>query len=128
MFEKLTERARKALSHARQAATERGADAITPEHLLLGILAAGEGVAVRGLAKLGEDFVALGAEIESALPPAAGMPPRELAYSPSSKSAIGAAEKASRDLGRSVIGAEHLLLGIVDEGVVRPRGRWPRGA
>jgi ATP-dependent Clp protease ATP-binding subunit ClpA len=106
--------ARRAIVAADAAAKERGQGYVSPEHLLLGLLAAPETYPVRALAALGVDPDALRAEVErncrTTAPPA-----RETAFSPASDKAFDLAYGEQLRFGDERTGAGHLLLGLLRE-------------
>jgi ATP-dependent Clp protease ATP-binding subunit ClpA len=120
MFEKFTERARKAISLSRQEAQRLRSPFIDTEHLLLGILEEGNGVAVKVLNELRLDPSTVRGEIEKHLTPSSAeeVPRGQHPFSPGSKRTIELAAESAKALGQLVIGTEHLLLGLLrDEGI-----------
>lgn len=120
MFEKFTERARKVMSLARQAAQNLNGESIETEHILLGILTEGGGVAAKALGQFRVDLRRVQDEVARILSP---QPGRQLLgqmlgqipFSPRSKRVIElAGEEASRT-NSDVIGTEHLLIGCIEE-------------
>ncbi len=117
MFEKFTERARKAIRLSRQEAQRLRHEDISTEHLLLGILHEGSGVAAKVLKHFNIDLKRVRQEVEKLLPPEG---PGEIAlgqlpFSPRAKRTIELAGEAAMMLGHDVIGTEHLLLGLIQE-------------
>ena len=117
MFEKFTERARRVMGLSRQEAQRLGSEFIGTEHMLLGILQEGEGVAARVLRNVQVDYKSVRRQIELLIPPkeSPNLALWQLPFSPRSKGAIELAAQASVELGHGVIGTEHLLIGLVDE-------------
>src|SRR5690349_14434574 len=117
MFEKFTERARKVMSLARQEAMRLGSGFISTEHILLGILQEGEGVAAKVLKHLHIDHKRARQEVERLLSPGDSAEIRlgQLPFSPRSKRTIELAGESAASLGHDVIGTEHLLLGLIQE-------------
>ena len=115
MFEKFTERARKSVTLARQEAQRLGSDSLGTEHLLLGIVAEGAGVAARVLHELHVDLKRLREQVEKRLPApsAPSIAPVQIPFSPGFKRVIEFAGQAASQLGHDVIGTEHLLLGLM---------------
>jgi Clp amino terminal domain, pathogenicity island component len=109
-----TDRAAAALAAAQAQARELGHDRVHPGHLLLGVIDAGDGVAVRVLAALGVAVAALGPRIEELLgqggPVAGPAPP----LSPLARRALDLAREEAA--GQPRIGTEHLLLGTLGAG------------
>ena len=117
MFEKFTERARKVMSLARQEAQRLNSDFIGTEHVLLGILLEGGGVAVKVLKNLSVDATALKAETERLVehPSAPTATLGQLPFSPRAKRVIELAGEAASQFNHDVIGTEHLLIAILKE-------------
>jgi ATP-dependent Clp protease ATP-binding subunit ClpC len=117
MFEKFTERARKVMSLSRQESQRRNADFIGTEHILLGIVKEGAGVAVKVFKNLGITEEAIVKEVEAIVTPSTSPTATlgQLPFSPRSKRVIELAGEAASQLGSDVIGTEHLLLGLIKE-------------
>jgi ATP-dependent Clp protease ATP-binding subunit ClpA len=115
-FDKFTERARRVLTYAQEEATRFNHNYIGTEHLLLGLVREGEGVAARVLSNLGVGLDRVRSEVEFIIGrgdrPAVG----EVGLTPRSKRVIELAVDEARHLGHHYIGTEHLLLGLVREG------------
>lgn len=118
-FDKFSERARRVLEFAQQQARQHGHSLADTEHLLLGILDDGEGVAARVLATIAGDLDGLRAAVEARMAPAEEAPTPEPALAPLAKRAIEFAVDEARRFNQGYIGTEHLLLGLVhlDRGV-----------
>jgi hypothetical protein len=118
MFERFTERARKVMSLARQEALRLGWEFIGTEHILLGILQEGGGVAGTVLKNLNVDLKRIRQEIEKLITPStsATVTLGQLPFSPRCKRVIELAGEAAGMFGHDVIGTEHLLLGLLKEG------------
>ncbi len=117
MFNRFTERARKVIVFAKEEARRFNHDYIGTEHLLLGLIREGEGVAASVLQKLGVDLEAIRIEVEKLVQPG----PQtqvvgDIPFTPRSKKALELAAEEARALGHNYIGTEHLLLGLVKEG------------
>ena len=117
MFEKFTERARRVMGFSRQEAQRLRSEFVGTEHMLLGILLEGEGVAAKVLKNVGIDYKRVRQQIEMLVPPPAGPEPSlgQLPFSPRSRKAIELAAEASEVLGHDAIGTEHLLIGLIEE-------------
>jgi ATP-dependent Clp protease ATP-binding subunit ClpC len=117
MFEMFTERARYALSHARQAALRLHRDYIDTEHLLLGIMREDGGIVIQVLASLGCSAAAVRSESEklSSPPGSSANSPTQLPFSPACKRAIELAAKEKDQVGQGVIDTELLLIGLIEE-------------
>jgi ATP-dependent Clp protease ATP-binding subunit ClpC len=117
MFERFTERARKVIILAREEAIRLGHNFVGTEHLLLGLIREGDGLAVAILKKLNVNISAVKAEIEKVV--AAGSefsPAGEIPFTPQAKKVLEHAISEARSLGHNYIGTEHLLLGLIREG------------
>jgi len=117
MFNRFTERARKVIVYAKEEAKRFNHDYIGTEHLLLGLIREGEGVAAAVLQKLGLDLETIRLEVEKLVQPG---PQTQVAgdipFTPRSKKALELSAEEARALGHNYIGTEHLLLGLVKEG------------
>ncbi|MBA2783729.1 MAG: hypothetical protein H0T74_12575 [Rubrobacteraceae bacterium] len=120
---KLDPHARRALTLAHEEANDYGHNYIGTEHVLIGVIREGEGVAARALGSLGVDLRAARVVVETivgrARYPAGGEevpPPGWIPYTPRVREVIGLAADEARRLGHDHVGTEHLLLGIIREG------------
>lgn len=120
MFEKFTERARKVMGLSRQEAQRLNSEFIGTEHILLGIIQEGGGVAAKVVKNLGVDLKRVRQEIEKLITPSTSptVTLGQLPFSPRAKNVIQFAEEEAYRLYKVVdaIGTEHLLLGILREG------------
>ncbi len=117
MFNRFTERARKVIVYAKEEAKRFNHDYIGTEHLLLGLIREGEGVAAAVLQKLGLDLETIRLEVEKLVQ--AGPTTQvvgDIPFTPRSKKALELSAEEARALGHNYIGTEHLLLGLVKEG------------
>ena len=117
MFERFTERARKVIILAREEAIRLGHNFVGTEHLLLGLIREGDGLAVAILKKLNVNIAAVKTEIEKIV--AVGnefSPGSEIPFTPQAKKVLEYAISEARSLGHNYIGTEHLLLGLIREG------------
>src|SRR5947208_2300241 len=117
MFEKFTERDRKVMSLARQEAQRLNSEFIGTEHILLGIIQEGGGVAAKVLKNLNVDLKRIRQEIEKLITPSTSptVTLGQLPFSPRAKRVIELAGETAQQLGHDVIGTEHLLLGLLKE-------------
>ncbi|MFH1231164.1 MAG: ATP-dependent Clp protease ATP-binding subunit, partial [Planctomycetota bacterium] len=116
MFDKYTDRARKTMSLARMEAQRLSHEAIGTEHILLGLLKEGSGVAARALINLGIDFQKAVDEVERMVQ----SEPRQTAsgqipFTPRAKKVLEFAHEEAINLNHDYIGTEHLLLGLLRE-------------
>jgi len=117
MFNRFTERARKVIVYAKEEARRFNHDYIGTEHLLLGLIREGEGVAAAVLQKLGLDLETIRIEVEKLVQPGPQTQVLgDIPFTPRSKKALELAAEEARALGHNYIGTEHLLLGLVKEG------------
>ena len=116
MFERYTERARRALFFARYEASQLGSVSIETEHLLLGLIREGKGLMSRVLARSNVSAETLRQEVEGRTVYRAKVPPSdEIPFSAQTKRALAFATEEADRLLHTYIGTEHLLLGILRE-------------
>ena len=117
MFGRFTQRARRVMLLARQEAGRLNHDYIGTEHILLGLVRLGEGVAAAVLEKLGLDLETIKVGVDKLVTKgSATMMMGEVPYTPRAKRALELAVEEARSLGHNYIGTEHLLLGLISEG------------
>ncbi len=117
MFNKFTERARKVILLAKEEAKRFNHDYIGTEHILLGLIREGEGVAAAVLQKLGLSPEKIRLEVEKLVQSGpATMVSGDIPFTPKAKKVIELAMEEARSLGHNYIGTEHLLLGLIREG------------
>ncbi|MBU0694805.1 MAG: ATP-dependent Clp protease ATP-binding subunit [Candidatus Omnitrophica bacterium] len=117
MFNRFTERARKVLVLAKEEARRFNHDYIGSEHILLGLVREGEGVACAVLQNLGIDLERLRFEIEKlASPGSTTLVSGDIPFTPRAKKALELAAEEARSFGHNYIGTEHILLGLAREG------------
>ncbi|MBF0253860.1 MAG: ATP-dependent Clp protease ATP-binding subunit [Candidatus Omnitrophica bacterium] len=117
MFNKFTERARKVILLAKQEAKRFNHDYIGTEHILLGLLREGEGVAAAVLQSLSMSLDNIRLEVEKLVQPGpATVVSGDLPFTPKAKKVMELAMDEARALGHNYIGTEHLLLGLIREG------------
>jgi len=117
MFNRFTERARKVVILAKEEARRFNHDYIGTEHILLGLIREGEGVAAAVLQKMGVSLENIRLEIEKLVQP--GPTTQiigDIPFTPRAKKALELAAEEARSLGHNYIGTEHLLLGLIREG------------
>ena len=116
MFKRFTERARKVIILAREEAEHYRHEYLGTEHILLGVLKDGGGIAIAVLQKLGVDPKQLRLELERNLPKSLSGPVEgDIPFTPKAKKVLEYAVEEARLMGHNYIGTEHLLLGIVRE-------------
>ncbi len=117
MFNKFTERARKVILLAKEEARRFNHDYIGTEHILLGLIREGEGVAAAVLQKLGLSPEKIRLEVEKLVQSGPStMVSGDIPFTPKAKKVIELAMEEARSLGHNYIGTEHLLLGLIREG------------
>ncbi len=115
-FEKFTERARKVLSLAQEEAQRFNHNYIGTEHLLLGLVREGEGVAAKVLNNLGVELNKVRSAVEFIIGRGDRIVLGDIGLTPRAKKVIELAVDEARRLNHHYIGTEHLLLGLVREG------------
>src|SRR6478752_7419703 len=112
-FEKFTERARKVLTLAQEEAQRFNHNYIGTEHLLLGLVREGDGVAAKVLNNLGVELSKVRSAVEFIIGRGEKSVAGEIGLTPRAKKVIELAVEEARRLNHSYIGTEHLLLGLV---------------
>ena len=115
-FNKFTERARKVLTLAQEEAQRFRHNYIGTEHLLLGLVREGEGVAAKVLTNLGVQLSDVRAAIEYIIGRGDHVAPGDIGLTPRAKKVIELAVDEAKLMKHQYIGTEHLLLGLVREG------------
>ena len=117
MFDRLTERARLVMKRAKEEAARIGSSHASTEHILLGLIAEGEGVAATAMRNMGLNLESLRMEILKNISRESGSSVSDstISLSPSAKRAIEFAYQEAQAFGVNFIGTEHLLLGVIRE-------------
>ncbi|MED1174115.1 ATP-dependent protease ATP-binding subunit ClpC [Bacillus inaquosorum] len=115
MFGRFTERAQKVLAFAQEEALRLGHNNIGTEHILLGLVREGEGIAAKALQALGLGSDKIQKEVESLIGRGQEMS-QTIHYTPRAKKVIELSMDEARKLGHSYVGTEHILLGLIREG------------
>ena len=115
-FDKFTDRARKVLTLAQDEAQRFNHNYIGTEHLLLGLVREGEGVAARVLENMNVELAKVRTAVEFIIGRGDRPVVGEVGLTPRAKRVIELAIDEARRLGHNYIGTEHLLLGLVREG------------
>ncbi len=116
MFDRFTDRAKKVMTLARQEATRFNHEYIGTEHILLGLVQEGSGVAATVLRNLGVDLDKIRQEVENMVkqgPPTTTM--GQLPFTPRAKKVLELSMEEASSLGHNYVGTEHLLLGLIRE-------------
>ena len=116
MFERFTDRARRVLVLAQEEARDLNHAFIGTEHILLGLIREGEGVAAKALDALGVTFDVVREKVEEAIGANANPSPGSPPFTPRAKKVLELSLREALQLGHSYIGTEHMLLGLVREG------------
>jgi len=117
MFERFTDRARRVVVLAQEEARTRSHDYIGTEHLLLGLVDEGQGLAVKALEALGISLETVRERVEDAVPPGEyARPSGHIPFTPRAKKVLELSLSESQLLGHRYIGTEHVLLGLIRQG------------
>ncbi|MDA8116933.1 MAG: ATP-dependent Clp protease ATP-binding subunit [Actinomycetota bacterium] len=116
MFERFTDRARRVLVLAQEEARLLNHNFIGTEHILLGLIHEGEGVAAKALESLGISLEAVREKVEELIGPASGPSAGSPPFTPRAKKVLELSLREALQLGHNYIGTEHMLLGLVREG------------
>ena len=115
MFGRFTERAQKVLALAQEEAIRLGHNNIGTEHILLGLVREGEGIAAKALYALGLSSEKIQKEVEDLIGRGQDTP-GSIHYTPRAKKVTELSMDEARKLGHSYVGTEHILLGLIREG------------
>ncbi|ADU28378.1 ATP-dependent protease ATP-binding subunit ClpC [Evansella cellulosilytica] len=115
MFGRFTERAQKVLALAQEEAMRLGHNNIGTEHILLGLVREGEGIAAKALVALGLSPEKIQTEVENLIGKGEEKT-KQIHYTPRAKKVIELSMDEARKLGHSYVGTEHILLGLIREG------------
>jgi ATP-dependent Clp protease ATP-binding subunit ClpA len=115
-FDRFTERARRTLTLAQEEAQRFNHNYIGTEHLLLGLIREGDGVAARVLSNMGVQLPKVRSAVEFIIGRGDQAPTGDIGLTPRAKKVIELAVDEARRLNHHYIGTEHLLLGLVREG------------
>ena len=116
MFERFTDRARRVLVYAQEEARDLDHAFIGTEHILLGLIREGDGVAAKALDALGINYDVVRENVKVLTELATKDPSHSQTFTPRAKKALEMSLREAVQLGHSYIGTEHLLLGIVRQG------------
>jgi ATP-dependent Clp protease ATP-binding subunit ClpA len=116
VFDRFTDRARRVVVLAQEEAKMLGHNYIGTEHLLLGLVHGGEGVACQALESLGVSLSAARAEVEEIIGQGQAAPTVHMPFTPRAKKVLELSLREALQLGHNYIGTEHILLGLVREG------------
>jgi ATP-dependent Clp protease ATP-binding subunit ClpC len=116
MFERFTDRARRVIVLAQEEARLLNHNYIGTEHILLGLIHEGDGVAARALDSLGISLDAVRREIEEIIGRGQQAPSGHIPFTPRAKKVLELSLREALQLGHDYIGTEHILLGLIREG------------
>ena len=116
MFERFTDRARRVVVLAQEEARLLNHSYIGTEHILLGLIHEGEGVAAKGLEALGISLEAVRAQVEEIIGQGGSSPSGHIPFTPRAKKVLELSLREALQLGHNYIGTEHILLGLIREG------------
>jgi len=116
MFERFTDRARRAVALAQEEAKRLDHNYIGNEHILLGLIREGDGVAAKALESLGISLDAVRQEVEEIIGRGQQTPSEHIPFTPRAKKVLELSLRESKQLGHNYIGTEHILLGLLREG------------
>jgi Clp amino terminal domain, pathogenicity island component len=116
MFERFTDRGRRVVVLAQEEARLLNHDYIGTEHILLGLIHEGEGVAARALTALGISLEAVRAQVEEIIGQGERPPGGHIPFTPRAKKVLELSLREALALGHNYIGTEHILLGLIREG------------
>lgn len=115
-FRRFTDRARRAICLAQEEARLLRHDHVGTEHLLLGLLDEGEGVAAKALDSLGVSRESVRAQVEEIIGHGTSPPAGQVPFTPPAKKVLELSLREALALGHHYIGTEHLLLALLREG------------
>ena len=116
MFERFTDRARRVVVLAQEEARLLNHNYIGTEHILLGLIHEGEGVAAKALESLGISLEAVRNQVEEIIGQGGSSPSGHIPFTPRAKKVLEMALREALQLGHNYIGTEHILLGLCREG------------
>jgi ATP-dependent Clp protease ATP-binding subunit ClpA len=116
MFERFTDRARRVVVLAQEEARMLNHNYIGTEHILLGLIHEGEGVAAKALESLGISLDAVRQQVEEIIGEGQQAPSGHIPFTPRVKKVLELSRREMSQLGHSYIGTEHILLGLIREG------------
>jgi ATP-dependent Clp protease ATP-binding subunit ClpC len=116
MFERFTDRARRVVVLAQEEARMLNHNYIGTEHILLGLIHEGEGVAAKALESLGISLEAVRSQVEEIIGQGQSAPTGHIPFTPRAKKVLELSLREALQLGHNYIGTEHILLGLIREG------------
>src|SRR5450759_3041184 len=116
MFERFTDRARRVVVLAQEEARMLNHNYIGTEHILLGLIHEGEGVAAKSLENLGISLDAVREQVQEIIGQGQQAPSGHIPFTPRAKKVLELSLREALQLGHNYIGTEHILLGLIREG------------
>src|ERR671938_320801 len=116
LFERFTDRARRVVVLAQEEARLLNHNYIGTEHILLGLIHEGEGVAAKALESLGISLEAVRNQVEEIIGQGGSSPSGHIPFTPRAKKVLELSLREALQLGHNYIGTEHILLGLIREG------------
>jgi ATP-dependent Clp protease ATP-binding subunit ClpC len=116
VFERFTDRARRVVVLAQEEARMLNHSYIGTEHILLGLIHEGEGIAANALESVGISLVAVRQQVEEIIGQGQSAPTGHIPFTPRAKKVLEMSLREALELGHNYIGTEHILLGILREG------------
>jgi ATP-dependent Clp protease ATP-binding subunit ClpC len=116
LFERFTDRAQRVVVLAQEEARMLNHNYLGTEHILLGLIGEGEGVAAKALESLGISLEAVRQQVEKIIGQGQQAPAGHIPFTPRAKKVLELASREALQLGHDYIGTEHILLGLIREG------------
>jgi len=116
LFERFTDRARRVVVLAQEEARLLNHNYIGTEHILLGLIHEGEGVAAKALESVGISLEAVRSQVEEIIGQGGSSPSGHIPFTPRAKKVLELSLREALQLGHNYIGTEHILLGLIREG------------
>jgi len=116
MFERFTDRARRVVVLAQEEARMLNHNYIGTEHILLGLIHEGEGLAAKALENLDISLVAVREQVQEIIGQGQQAPTGHIPFTPRAKKVLEYSLREGLQLGHTYIGTEHILLGLIREG------------
>ena len=116
MFERFTDRARRVVVLAQEEARMLNHNYIGTEHILLGLIHEGKGIAAKSLESLGISLASVRTQVEELIGRGSSGPTGHIPFTPRAKKVLELSLREALQLGHNYIGTEHILLGVIREG------------
>src|SRR5690242_13245092 len=116
MFERFTDRARRVVVLAQEEARMFNHNYIGTEHILLGLIHEGDGVAAKALKSLGISLESVRQHVEEVIGQGQQAPAGHIPFTPRAKKVLELASREAQQFGHNYVGTEHILLGLIREG------------